>query len=257
MLTFMRNMMKTKILIRQVQSIDINIIDTLAAVKATISTVCTLRHLRQDEGNLNQQINASIAFAESHRIDAAADYERNHPGRRLSRRVDERPETATDLSLQDYYRKEFLQVLDVLTNALTDNVESACDILSPLIRLLPPFTSDPKIEDVESFAQMLPKSMQPDIEVLCVELTLFQHHCQKNRAEIESIAEAARLAMEFGRIFLLTSRCYCLIQTAPITSAASERSFSKLKLIKTMMRSVMNQDRLNDFLILSSEKDFI
>ena len=119
-----------------------------------------------------------------------------------------RPETATDLSLQNYYRKEFVQVLDVLTNALTDNVESACDILPPLIRLLPLFTSDPKIEDVESLAQILPKSMQPDMEVLCVELTLFQHHCQKNRAEIASIAEAARLAMEFGRIFLLTSRCY-------------------------------------------------
>ena len=53
--------------------------------------------------------------------------------------------------------------------------------------------------------------MQPDIEVLCVELTLFQHHCQKNRAEIESIAEAVRLAMEFGRIFPLTSRYYRLI----------------------------------------------
>ena len=50
---------------------------------------------------------------------------------------------------------------------------------------------------------------------------------------------------------------YRLIQTAPITSAASERSFSKLKLIKTVMRSVMNQDRLNDFLILSSEKDLV
>ena len=42
---------------------------------------------------------------------------------------------------------------------------------------------------------------------------------------------------------------------APITSAASERSFSKLKLIKTVVCSVMNQDKLNDFLILHSEKD--
>ena len=98
--------------------------------------------------------------------------------------------------------------------------------------------------------------MQPDIEVLCVE-PLFQHNCQKNRTEIKTIAQAARLAMEFGRIFPLTSRCYRLIQTAPVTSAASERSFSKLKLIKTVVRSVMNQDRLNDFLILSSEKDLI
>ena len=76
---------------------------------------------------------------------------------------------------------------------------------------------------------------------------MFQQPCQKNRAEIEGIAEAARLAMEFGRIFPLTSRCYRLIQTATITQFYQ---------IKTVMRSVMNQDRsrLND-LILSSEKD--
>ena len=30
-----------------------------------------------------------------------------------------------------------------------------------------------------------------------------EHHCQMNRAEIEIIAEAARLTMEFGRIFPL------------------------------------------------------
>ena len=97
--------------------------------------------------------------------------------------------------------------------------------------------------------------MQPDMEVLFVELTLFRNHCQKNNAEIVNIAGAARLSLDFESIFPLTSRCYRLIQTAPITSAASERSFSKLKLIKTVMRSVMNQDRLNDFLILRSDKD--
>lgn len=46
-----------------------------------------------------------------------------------------------------------------------------------------------------------------------------------------------------------------MILTAPITSASSERSFSKLKLIKTVMRSVMSQDRLKDFMTLGSEKD--
>ena len=62
--------------------------------------------------------------------------------------------------------------------------------------------------------------------------------------------------MKFGSIFPLTNRCYRLISTAPITSASSERSFSKLKLIKTVMRSVMNQrDRLKDFMTLGSGKD--
>jgi hypothetical protein len=38
-------------------------------------------------------------------------------------RVDERPETAKNRTLEDFYRKEFIQVLDVQTQALTDNVE--------------------------------------------------------------------------------------------------------------------------------------
>jgi hypothetical protein len=38
-------------------------------------------------------------------------------------RVDERPETAKNRTLADFYRKEFIQVLDVQTQALTDNVE--------------------------------------------------------------------------------------------------------------------------------------
>ena len=80
---------------------------------------------------------------------------------------------------------------------------------------------------------------------------LFRNYCRENKLEIEAVTEAARLAMKFESIFPLTNRCYCLILTAPITSASSERSFSKLKLIKT----VMNQDRLKDFMTLGSEKD--
>jgi hypothetical protein len=96
---------------------------------------------------------------------------------------------------------------------------------------------------------MLPRSIQPDNDVLCAELTLFRNNFRENKLpKIETIAEAARLAMKFESIFPLT------MLTAPITSASSERSFSKLKLIKIVMRSVMNQDRLKDFMALGSEQ---
>ena len=254
MIMFMKSVMiKTKILTKQVQSVNINIVDTLESAKVTIST---LRHLRDDEQNLNNLITAAVEFSERHGVDANGEYQRQHRLRRPTRRVDERPETATSLTLEDFYRKEFIQVLDVQTEALTDNVEAACDILAPAINLLlPPFHNDLKEEDVGSLVKMLPRPLQPDNDVLCAELTLFRNHCRENKLEIETIAEAARLAMKFGSIFPLTNRCYRLILTAPITSASSERSFSKLKLIKTVMRSVMNQDRLKDFMTLGSEKD--
>jgi hypothetical protein len=41
--------------------------------------------------------------------------------------------------------------------------------------------------------------------------------------------------------------------TIPVTVAKEERSFSKLKLIKTYLRSTMCQERLSDLAILSIE----
>ena len=98
--------------------------------------------------------------------------------------MDETPETATNLTLEDFYRKEFIQVLDVQTQALTDNVEAACDILAPAINLLlPPFDNEPKEEDVDSLIKMLPRSLQPDNDVLCAELTLFSWKLKQSQKQ--------------------------------------------------------------------------
>ena len=44
-----------------------------------------------------------------------------------------------------------------------------------------------------------------------------------------------------------------LFVTIPVTVATAERSFSKLKLIKTYLRSKMSQERLDGLAILSIE----
>ena len=47
--------------------------------------------------------------------------------------------------------------------------------------------------------------------------------------------------------------CIRIMLTIPITVAAGQRSFSKLKLIKTFLRSSMFEDKLNSLAILSIE----
>lgn len=46
-----------------------------------------------------------------------------------------------------------------------------------------------------------------------------------------------------------------LMLTLPVTVASSERSFSKLKLIQTYLRSTMSQERLSALAVLSIEQE--
>lgn len=50
---------------------------------------------------------------------------------------------------------------------------------------------------------------------------------------------------------------YRLLLTFPVSVASGERSFSKLKLIKTHLRSTMTQEKLLNLAILSIENKMI
>ena len=45
--------------------------------------------------------------------------------------------------------------------------------------------------------------------------------------------------------------------TLPLTSCSAERAFSKLKLIKSRLRSTMNQERLQSLMLMSVESDIM
>lgn len=71
----------------------------------------------------------------------------------------------------------------------------------------------------------------------------------KNAKNIRQLAKAiicqnSTLSASFPKV----CTAYILFTTLPVTTATAERSFSKLKLIKSYLRSTMSQDLSLDFL---------
>ena len=53
------------------------------------------------------------------------------------------------------------------------------------------------------------------------------------------------------------SIAYRVLFIIPVTVASAERSFSKLKLLKSYLRSTMTQERLNDLAMIALESDML
>ena len=69
---------------------------------------------------------------------------------------------------------------------------------------------------------------------------------------------ALECLMQFGRdLFPTLCIAYRLLLTIEFSTASCERSFSKLKLIKTCIRSSMPQERLTSLALISIEKEFL
>lgn len=60
---------------------------------------------------------------------------------------------------------------------------------------------------------------------------------------------------QLASIFPTLNTSLLIALTLPVSSASAERSFSKLKIIKSRLRTTMSQNRLEDMMIISCERD--
>ncbi|KAK9682234.1 hypothetical protein RND81_10G060200 [Saponaria officinalis] len=97
----------------------------------------------------------------------------------------------------------------------------------------------------------------PQLRVALLVLYDFCDSDAKSKSEAESLYNALGSFEFLLDCYPNASIAYRIFLTVPVTVASAERSFSKLKLIKTYLRSSMSEERLNGIAMLSIEKELL
>ena len=85
-------------------------------------------------------------------------------------------------------------------------------------------------------------------------MQLLQKHLQE---DLHDTTSAILNFLKRANCYPTTCLAYRILLTIPITVASAERSFSKLKILKSYLRSTMSQERLNALAVISIEKEFL
>ncbi|KAI5316572.1 hypothetical protein L3X38_036279 [Prunus dulcis] len=97
------------------------------------------------------------------------------------------------------------------------------------------------------------KFFDVDGEDLFVELKVLRELLPKENTTAIAILNFLKRLNCFPDAFI----AYRILLTIPVTVASAERSFSKLKLLKSYLRSTMSQERLNGLALISIESELL
>ena len=106
------------------------------------------------------------------------------------------------------------------------------------------------VDELLELSKVLVKEYADDIsDELCDQMMLLKVTLGVKLADVRTIRELAEFLLikhsELSSTFSKVITACLLYLTLPVTVASAERSFSKLKLIKTYLRSTMCQVRLS------------
>uniref|UniRef100_A0A7N1A7G4 HAT C-terminal dimerisation domain-containing protein n=1 Tax=Kalanchoe fedtschenkoi TaxID=63787 RepID=A0A7N1A7G4_KALFE len=228
-------------------------------------------------GNAIQQIQGMMSFFEKYRINGFEtslniakkialdmDVEAKFPTKRSKFRKKSFDENDNEEDVQtpeeSFRIKNFLVVVDMAITSLQnrfENLKTFNSIFGFLFdaKSLKSLTHDELRECCLKFHTTFSHDNATDVDLddLYSELKVLQVILPNDCISSLKILEFVKVADCYPNVMI----AYRILLTVPFTVASAERNFSKLKLLKTYLRSSMSQERLNDLAILSIEKDML
>lgn len=222
-------------------------LDLASAVEHTKKIVEVFKNYREDAENIFKEIfsSASQLAEETFQIKV------NVPRLTSKQTTRANPQTTT---VEEYYRvTAFIPCVENLIQNLSDRFISNDDILSSFQILLPGFASLQMVKKLENLTQyfdinMSVSALQAEYEIWCKELANVDLH--RPGSEVLQILENCNQVY-----FPIIKHLLTVLATLPVTTASVERSFSTMKRVKTLPRSVMKDERLSALAMISINWD--
>ena len=162
-------------------------------------------------------------------------------------------------TVEDYFRGLYCEALDLAITCIQDRFsQPGYKLYHNLEELLVRAANNE--DHSEQLREVISYGSDFEEGELCTQLQIFGS-CFTNLSNSKKVT--LKEALQFLQNLSISQRSFykqvCwlarLILVLPATNAASERSFSNMKRIKTYLRSTMKQDRLNHLMILNIYKE--
>lgn len=167
------------------------------------------------------------------------------------------PRTGSTTPFDHYRQRIYLPFIDSMMSELENRFSAQSALAIKLSMLLPKFM----ISHSTEFSDVLPTAELYDGILPCpissLESQFETWYNQWENVPIEHLPNTITESLDqCNKTFL--PGIYALLQifaTIPVSTAAAERSFSALKLLKTYLRSTMNEDRISSLALVYIHND--
>lgn len=248
---------KLKCLTETLETKHLCIIDAITLIDSTMKM---MTEMKSDDQAINNWIDSAFSFETLLGTNPESSFKTHHRRRLCPKRIDSRPSFEVEFTIHLFYRRKLKLVLDTLITLSNSNLKQCISSVQPLFKLFSQPLDKLNITrgDITISLSLFPLdstgSNLKDLDLVQTQIEILFNMLQDDSKNFKSIMENSEEVIHILPYAHLLCR---LALTSPVTVASYERTFSKLKLVKTFLRSTMNDDQLNSLVILRIEKDIV
>ena len=233
-----------------------------------------IRLFENDMKNMRDEFKSEFERLENEAAELAekCDITTEYKQQRIRKRKRFHKEISEDDVISDARKKfiveSYIVSLDCIINSTTKRFEHFQNVASKFSCLDPKhFSNDDNVTRLESLADMYSDVIESRDEIV-QEFFSFKDMYKQilgiiKKEKNSSVEEMTinnvlkfMIANDMCSIFPGLFTMYRIFLTLPINSAGAERSFSRLKLIKSYVRSTIGEDRLSGLALITIERQF-